>query len=245
MISQHDPNGIRGIVFDLDGTLVDSSVDITRAINAMLSERRKEPLEPSQVAPLLGEGARNLVASIHQIVGLPSGDAELTRDTARYLELYQREPVRDSALFADARQALEHFRERGLRLGVCTNKGQRLALQVLEALDVLPFFTAVVGGDHLPVRKPDPEHLLATVRLLGLGPEQTLFVGDSPIDVECARRAGIHCRVVDWAEIESDGLRVRRFMDLAELTAGTPPQDSTTTFPGTSTPDSTVTEVQR
>lgn len=258
MSIQPNHAGIRGIVFDLDGTLVDSNLDITRALNEMLREHHKGPIEPSQVAPLLSEGAFRLVAGVHRIVGLPASDPEVRRNTERYLELYRREPVRDSTLFADAALALQQLWQRGVRLGVCTNKEQQLALQVLDGLGVLAYFTAVVGGDQLPVRKPDPEHLLATVRMLGLTPEQTIYIGDSPVDVECAQRAGVRCGVVDWtafkipdeplpqpAQDARDGLasrpggspsfRLRCFMDLVPLTTGTPPELAPMSHAATST----------
>ncbi len=206
-----------GVVFDLDGTLVDSSRDITRAVNRMLAEHRLPLLQPVQVESLLGEGARSLISAVYEILAVPATAERVTEDTARYLEVYAQEPVRDSVLFLDARPALETLSSLGVRMGVCTNKNQDLATRVLAELEVDHFFASVVGGDVLPVRKPDPEHLLTTVRNLGLAAAQTLFVGDSRIDAECAQRADIRCVLVDWGVPDPICVRIDRFLALVDL----------------------------
>lgn len=205
------------VVFDLDGTLVDSSHDITRAVNTMLAEHGLPGLVPAQVEPLLGEGARSLIAAVYAILGLAPDDERLTVDTQAYLAHYAAEPVRDSVLFRDAAAALGALRERDVLLGVCTNKNTGLAARVLAELGVAEFFPAVVGGDALPVRKPDPEHLLATVAALGADPARTVFVGDSRIDAECGRRSGIPCVLVDWGVPDDDCRRIDTFAELLQL----------------------------
>jgi phosphoglycolate phosphatase len=205
-----------GVVFDLDGTLVDSGVDITRAINRMLRDHRLPGLVPAQVEPLLGEGARSLVSSVYDILGVPVSPERLSEDTARYLEHYAEEPVHDSVLYRDARPALEQLAAHGVRLGICTNKNEGLAVRVLTELAVDHFFSTVVGGDSLAVRKPEPEHLLTAVRNLDLPAAQTLFVGDSRIDAECARRADVRCLLVDWGVPDPDCTRIERFGDLVQ-----------------------------
>lgn len=204
------------VVFDLDGTLVDSSVDITRAVNRMLADHWLPLVEPAQVEPLLGEGARSLISSVYDILGVSVTGERLSVDTARYLEHYAEEPVQDSVLYHDARPALETLSSHGVRMGVCTNKNEGLAVRVLSELDVGHFFSTVVGGDSLPVRKPEPEHLLSTVRNLEVSAAQTLFVGDSRIDAECARRAEVRCLLVDWGVPDPGCTRIHRFMDLVE-----------------------------
>jgi phosphoglycolate phosphatase len=199
------------VVFDLDGTLVDSSHDITRAVNAMLAGHGLPGLVPTQVEPLLGEGARSLVEAVYAILGVAVDPEQVTADTATYLAHYAEEPVKDSVLFADARPALVELSSRGVALGVCTNKNSDLAVRVLTELGVDHFFAVVVGGDALPVRKPDPQHLLATVAGLGAVPDRTIFVGDSRIDAECGRRAGITSVLVDWGVPDADCPRIDSF----------------------------------
>jgi phosphoglycolate phosphatase len=202
------------VVFDLDGTLVDSSHDITRAVNAMLTGHGLPGLVPAQVEPLLGEGARSLVDAVYAILGVEVGPDRLTDDTATYLAHYAREPVKDSALYLDARPALDELRRRGVALGVCTNKNSDLAVRVLTELGVDHVCAAVLGGDALPVRKPDPQHLLATVTAIGAAPERTIFVGDSRIDAECGRRAGITSVLVDWGVPDARHPRIASFSAL-------------------------------
>ena len=209
------------VVFDLDGTLVDSSHDITRAVNAMLAGHDLPGLAPTQVEPLLGEGARSLVDAVYAILGVEVGPDRLTEDTATYLARYAEEPVRDSVLFADARAVLDVLGRRGVALGVCTNKNHDLAVRVLTELGVDHVFGAVVGGDSLPVRKPDPEHLLATVAALGAAPERTVFVGDSRIDAECGRRAGVTTALVDWGVPDADCPRLDSFAAVLGMLPGT------------------------
>lgn len=199
------------VVFDLDGTLVDSSHDITRAVNAMLADHGLPGLRPAQVEPLLGEGARSLVEAVYVILDVAVTPDRLGVDTATYLAHYAEEPVRDSVLYLDARQALAGLRDRGVVLGVCTNKNTDLAVRVLTELGVEHVFAAVVGGDALPVRKPEPEHLLATVRAIGAAPARTIFVGDSRIDAECGRRAGITSVLVDWGVPDAGCPRIDSF----------------------------------
>ena len=203
-----------GVIFDLDGTLVDSSHDIAHALNRMLATRGLGTVTAGQVEPLLGEGALSLVGGIHALLDTGADPAQIREDTASYLARYAEEPVRDSLLFRDARPALVALTARGTVLGVCTNKDHDLAVQVLRGLGIADHFGCVVGGDDLPVRKPDPEHLLAAVRALGLTPESVLYVGDSVIDAECAERAGIRCLLVDWALTDRPETRLHRFMDL-------------------------------
>lgn len=210
------------VVFDLDGTLVDSSHDITRALNIMLAEHRLPGLRPAQVEPLLGEGARSLVVAVYAILGLDPGPDRLTTDTERYLSHYAAEPVKDSVLYRDAHTTLVQLRDRGVPLGVCTNKNAGLARRVLAELGVADLFAAVVGGDSLAVRKPHPGHLLATVAALGADPARTLFVGDSHIDAECGRRAGIDCLLVDWGVSNDGSRRITAFDELLVLLPSDP-----------------------
>lgn len=213
----HDDGSDWGVVFDLDGTLVDSSQDITRAVNTMLTEHRLPPLRSAQVQPLLGEGARSLIAAVYDIIGIEVEGARLSRDTARYLAHYAETPVRDSELYGDARPVLQSLVAEGVRLGVCTNKDQQLAVRVLHELGVGELFSVVVGGDALSVRKPEPEHLLATARGLGVSADQVVFVGDSRIDIECAQRSGVRCVLVDWGVPDADCERVTTFSGLLDL----------------------------
>ncbi len=206
------------IVFDLDGTLVDSAPDIASGINRMLAEHGLGPLTVRDVERLTGEGAAVLVARVLEQVGVATDEARVARDTASYLAHYRARPCVDSTLFADAEAAIPALRGAGLRLGVCTNKPEALAVEVLRALGLLDAMEVVVGADTTPARKPDPLPLLHTLRVLDVAPADTVFVGDTAIDLECAARAGVPCRLVNWGNGHAidvpAAMRLERFADL-------------------------------
>ncbi|MGK9167286.1 HAD-IA family hydrolase [Inquilinus limosus] len=207
---------MKAAIFDLDGTLVDSAPDITHAVNRMLADRGAPAQEVSFIETLVGEGARALVAKLHRALDLPAEDVD--RDTRIYLDYYAARPVAESRLYADAATALPALRAAGIRLGVCTNKPQALAEQVLDRLGLLAHLSAVVGADTTPHVKPDPRPLLHTLDALGAAPGEAVYVGDTGIDLACARAAGVPCRIVDWgtgrAVPVEDSTRLARFGDL-------------------------------
>lgn len=214
-------SGLDGVVFDLDGTLVNTASDIARAVNALLEERDEEPCEVEYVEQFLGGGARELVAGVYAGLGVSVTPERIDVDTARYLEHYSLSPAEQSTVYQDGLYALDGLQTAGVRIGVCTNKGQDLAEVVLRQLGLRRYVDVLVGGDALPVRKPDPRHLLTTLERMGVSAERSLFVGDSNVDVETARRAGVPCMVVAWATAQFKGAnqppRLHRFADLLSL----------------------------
>ena len=206
------------IVFDLDGTLVDSAPDIAAGINHMLAEHGLGPLAVRDVERLTGEGASVLVARVLEQVGVTADETRVARDTASYLAHYRARPCVDSTLFADAGTVIPALRRAGIRLGVCTNKPEALAIEVLRALGLLDAMEVVVGADTTPARKPDPLPLLHTLRVLGVAPSDAVYVGDTAIDLACAQAAGVPCRLVNWGNgIALDvprAVRLERFADL-------------------------------
>lgn len=178
----------RAVLFDLDGTLVDSAPDIHAAANAVLTERGIAPLTLAEARGFVGHGAEIFIDRCLMARGL-AGDPDLkARLLTRFLELYEH-AVELSAPYPGVRDALEDLAARGVRLGVCTNKPQGPARAVLGHLDLEGFFEVIVGGDSLAVRKPDPAPLRAAVS--ALHGRQVVFVGDSEVDAETALRADL------------------------------------------------------
>jgi len=186
--------GTRAVLFDLDGTLLDTAGDIAVALNRALAERGLSAVPLDVVRTLVGRGARVLVERALALAaagGTPPSPEPLV---ARYL--FHAERLYDTgeasaAPFPGVRAALGQLRERRLSLAVVTNKQRRLAVRALDANGLLAAFELVQGGDSCARIKPDPEPLLQACRGLGIAPPEALMVGDSANDVMAARAAGM------------------------------------------------------
>jgi phosphoglycolate phosphatase len=209
---------VTAVVFDLDGTLVDSTPDIAAALNSVLARRDLAPLPDHLVGELTGYGADELVRRAFAARDVTLADAEIGRETRRYLDAYAEHPVERTAVFADAETVLAELSRRGVALGVCTNKDTELAEIVLRALGLAQYLGVVLGPDAVSRRKPDPEHLLAALRALGATPADSLYVGDKDVDADTARAAGVRCALVAWGDgHEQDCPRIDRFADVLDL----------------------------
>ena len=211
----------RAVVFDLDGTLVDTAPDIIAALNALLAEQGRPSLHAAAVRQLIGDGAQKLVERGFAATGGPAPQA-LAGLSRRFLELYEPRVARLSRPFPGVRETLGQLADAGLRLGVCTNKSSRVTRRLLDDLALSGYFAAIAGGD-VPARKPDPKHVLGVLDALGATPETALMVGDSANDVRAARAAGVRIAVVSFgyttvpaAELGADAL-IDRFEQLAAL----------------------------
>lgn len=176
------------IVFDLDGTLVDSIGDLANAANRMLADVGKSPLPQAVIQRFVGNGLPKLVERVMHHCDLPiNRHAELTQMTLAHYNDAASDTTRP---YPGIPEALTGLLDMGCILGICTNKPEAPARHVLEALDLSRFFSAVIGGDTLATRKPDPAHLITSFDALAAhGPR--LFVGDSEVDAETSARARI------------------------------------------------------
>lgn len=182
------PRDTRVVVFDLDGTLVDSSGDLAAAVRAALERIAPGTPPPSlaQVRDFIGNGARVLVERSLRAAGLDRPAEEVL---PVFLECYGERLLDTTDLYPGARKALDALADR--RLAVLTNKPGDLSRRLLEALSLTARFERIVGGDDRPTRKPDPEGLLWILEQLGVGPEAAVMVGDSAVDVQTGRAAGV------------------------------------------------------
>ena len=184
-------DGIEAVVFDLDGTLVDTLPDLADAINRMLAEEGRPALDSAAVKRMIGDGAMMLVERALAAAG-PTPDAEAcAAPRRRFLDFYTAAVSRRSRPYAGVVETLGALRTAGLRLGVCTNKPFAPAQRLLADLDLAGFFAAVVGGDSAEAKKPDGRHLLATLDSLGAAHGGAVMVGDSAVDMAAARDAGV------------------------------------------------------
>lgn len=186
------------IVFDLDGTLIDSAPDIGKAANAVLAERGLDPVEAPLIRRFIGDGGRVLMQHALTYRGVALDDAILDAAFKRFRMHYESAPVGGTRLFPGALEALHRLRAEGAKLAVCTNKYETLTLDILRRLDVLDLFGAVTGGDTFAVRKPDPGHLLGTLARIGAVAADAAMIGDSIHDVGTARGAKVKVVAVEW-----------------------------------------------
>lgn len=178
----------RAVIFDLDGTLIDSAPGLRLAAAEMMAERGLPAPDLATIISFIGRGVPTLVARCLDWAGAdPDGQAPAL---SRFKAIYDADPMRGTTAYPSARETLIALHDRGLRLGLCTNKSETPARAILAALDLGPFDT-VVGGDTLAVRKPDPEPLLHAARLLGVPPDAILYVGDSETDWLTAQAAQV------------------------------------------------------
>lgn len=213
------------LVFDLDGTLIDSRGDITTAINRMRAGYGLAPLSLEQVVGMVGEGARVL---IERAVGaeLPAG--RLDEALAVYLDHY-REVCLDTTRPYPGVEAMLADLAGAFPLVLLSNKGEALSRRVLEGLGLARRFREILGGDSLPTRKPDPAGLLLLAGRLGVPAGRLLLVGDTRIDAETAQAAGCPFVLVEWgfprppaaAEVRAD-LRIAEARQLVEALGAAP-----------------------
>jgi len=177
---------IQLVAFDLDGTLVDSAHDLAAATNALLAELGAATLPPEVIVGFVGEGAAVLVRRALERSGIDPGTPNALD---RFLAHYDARLLDSTRPYPSMVETVTALRSR-YRLAVLTNKPERPTLQILKGLDMDGFFADVTGGDSVHGRKPDPAGLLDLVARAGITPAETLLVGDSPVDLATARRAG-------------------------------------------------------
>jgi len=182
------------VVFDLDGTLVDSRGDIVAAMNHALIQSGRAPLPAQVIVRNVGDGARTLCA---RSAKLPEISEEADALLELFLAYYNEHPIDFTRWIPGAQESLDQLAEMRLPLGICTNKPRSTTEAVLGALGIRTRFRVIVAGGDLSEKKPAPGPLLHAAKLLGVAPDLVVMVGDAPQDVECARRAGMRSIAVD------------------------------------------------
>ena len=215
--------GVRVFIFDLDGTLIDSKLDLALSVNATREKFGLGPLEHEQVFGYIGDGAPMLVrrALDH------TADDSLVADALQFFLGYYREHMLDNTVaYPGVREGIEQLAADGRTLTVLTNKPERFSRLILEGLNLAARFRLIYGGNTFERKKPDPVGVEATLRETGAAKEQALVVGDSEIDVQTARNAGVRVVGVSYG-LGSERLRehppdwmVDSLVDLAALVKG-------------------------
>jgi phosphoglycolate phosphatase len=183
------------LIFDLDGTLIDSRLDLAGAVNATLAHMNRPLLTNERVYTYVGDGAPLLV---RRALGGVATQQEVDEALEFFLEYYRDHDLDHTVLYPGVRESLERLSAAGKRMAVLTNKPVRMSRHIVEGLGVARHFFAVYGGNSFDQKKPHPVGVQALMREAGAGPESTVMVGDSAVDVLTARAAGIYCCCVSY-----------------------------------------------
>jgi phosphoglycolate phosphatase len=186
------------IIFDLDGSIIDTAPDLLHATNHVMARCGLPPVGASVIRDAAGRGARMMIEAALASHGKRLNAAGINRHVTEFIEYYSQNIAVDSRPFPGLEAALDALAGRGARLGVCTNKPEGLARKLLAELKLGGRFAAVLGGDSLPVRKPDARHVLGAIEAVGGRPEAAVMVGDSAVDVQAARAAAVPVIAVNF-----------------------------------------------
>ena len=191
---------VHTVLFDLDGTLVDTAPDLALALNTVLTENQRPPLDYDRVRPWVSNGARYLIQRGFELDTDTEESAALLQ---RLLEVYAEHLADKSALFAGMQRVLEVLEEEKMQWGIVTNKPTRFTEPLLEKLQLRSRCCCVVSGDTLPQKKPHPAPLWHACELCHTEPEYTVYLGDAMRDIEAGQRAGIRSLVALYGYIEA------------------------------------------
>lgn len=179
------------IVFDLDGTLVDTAPDLIGATNHVLKLRSKPAVDPDFARPWISFGAKRMIVESFKRIKIALTDEDLEDLHEKFIIHYEANISATSRPFPSVPQVLDILVEQGAKLALCTNKREHLSRQLLGELGLLDRFQCIVGRDTLPVYKPDPRHLTEAIARAGGDVAQAVMVGDSKTDIDTARAAGV------------------------------------------------------
>ena len=216
---------VKAVLFDLDGTLLDTAPDLVVAANAMLAELALRELDAQEIKNFIGGGIANLVKrSLAASLEFEPDLQLLERALPIYEKHYAKVMLNQTRPFSGVVEGLQAMRAQGLRLACVTNKAERFARPLLDVTGLLDFFDLLVCGDNLPKKKPDPLPLRHAGEHFGVEPREMLLIGDSPLDTQAARAAGCHifcvpygyCQGRDVRELDCDAI-VATLRDAAKL----------------------------
>lgn len=179
------------VIFDLDGTMIDTAPDLIASLNHTIAARDLEPVTFDDLTHLVGQGARVMIRRAFALRQQPVTDAEVETLLERFLAHYEANMPGESKPYPGFVACLDRLEAAGFQLAVCTNKLEQLARPLLDTLGLTSRFAAITGGDTFAVRKPDGAHILGTVQKASGNPARSIMVGDSINDIQAAKNAGL------------------------------------------------------
>jgi phosphoglycolate phosphatase len=213
------------VIYDLDGTLIDSAKDMQVAVSNVLADHGLPAVTEDDVRVFMGAGSKVTMGKAFAKYGRTLDDDTLTAVTKEFVRYYEADPISNTTAFAGVADVVARFAKLGLKQGVCTNKFEKPSRMILEHLKLMPPISDVAGADTFPVKKPDPRHILMLLERMGGDPRSTVMIGDSIHDVEAAHAAGLPAVLVSWgytvkpaSELGANSV-IQRFDDLPEALA--------------------------
>jgi phosphoglycolate phosphatase len=186
------------VIYDLDGTLIDSAKDMQVAVSRVLADHRLPAVTEDDVRIFMGQGSKVTMGKAFAKYGKALDDEALTAATREFVKYYEADPISHTTAFAGVAEVVARFSRLGLKQGVCTNKFETPSRTILEHLKLMPPISHVAGADTFPVRKPDPRHILMLLERMGSDPRRAVMIGDSIHDVEAGHGAGLPAILVSW-----------------------------------------------
>ena len=191
------------VIYDLDGTLIDSAKDMQVAVSRVLADHGLPAVTEDDLRNYMGQGSKVTMGKAFAKFGKTLDEATLSAVTAEFVRYYEADPVSHTTAFPGVAEVVGRFGRLGLKQGVCTNKFERPSRLILEHLKLMPPIADLAGADTFPVRKPDPRHILMLVERMGRAPDRAVMVGDSIHDVHAAHAAGLPAVLVSWGYTET------------------------------------------
>lgn len=186
---------LRALIFDLDGTLIDSKCDLIHSVNAMLLEMGRQKLDEETISGYIGHGAPLLVS---RALGGNAKEEELRRALQFFLAYYEEHKLDTTCAYPGVAETMAELGRKQLPMAVLTNKPVRISVRILEALGLVNHFRAIYGGNSFQTKKPDPFGANKILEQFGAAPSETMVVGDSEVDVQTARNASTMAATVNY-----------------------------------------------
>ncbi len=207
------------VIWDLDGTLIDSAPDICRALNAVLVESGLPSLDEAAVRTMIGDGVVKLVERGFTALDRPLSEADRRSKIELFMLHYATDPAGRTKLYPGASAALTTLAQAGVRQAICTNKPEAISRAVLSDLGVAEHFAAIVGGDTTACRKPDPLPLVTCLDALGIAHSDAVMIGDSAVDAATARALNMPVGLVTYGYVRGDANSIGADFLIDDLTA--------------------------